>query len=434
MSANHPKIVVDFDQHRDDYRDRYPEISHELRGKCPVTWSESHGGYWVVTGLEEVAEFYRHPELFSAWKDTSGRQPQFEGIQIPRSGTYQAGFLEMDPPEQLEYRRILNPLMSPAAVRKWEPLVADFTRACINDVIENGELDFVDDIANIVPAVFTLAALGLPLADWEIYCEPTHAQVYTKPGTPEMDRVLEMSMRMQARLAVGIAEIRAKPRPGMIKALIDGSVNGQPLPDEGILGTVSLLIGGGFDTTTALTANAWNWLAQHPDGKARLLADKSLLDTATEEFLRYFTPAQGDARTVTRDCEVAGYAFNGGDRVLMSFAMPNRDPRTFPEPDVIKLDRFPNRHAAFGLGNHRCIGSNIARMNFKVIMWETLQRIPEYTIIHERAVRYDTIGVINGFQHLPATFAPGRRDGPGLAETLARWQAMLDDEADQAAC
>ena len=113
-----------------------------------------------------------------------------------------------------------------------------------------------------------------------------------------------------------------------------------------------------------------------PTRRPACSADRALLDTATEEFLRYFSPSQGDARTVTQDCEVAGYKFAENDRVLLSFAMPNRDPKYFPDPDTVKLDRFPNRHAAFGLGNHRCIGSNIARMQFKTIMWETLQRIP----------------------------------------------------------
>ena len=106
-------------------------------------------------------------------------------------------------------------------------------------------------------------------------------------------------------------------------------------------------------------------------------------ELSTEEFLRYFSPSQGDARTLTRDCAVAGHQFSEGDRVLLSFAMPNRDPKHFPDPDAVKLDRFPNRHAAFGLGNHRCIGSNIARMQFKTIMWEALQRLPGYSIDDE---------------------------------------------------
>ena len=424
------RIVVDFDQHGGEYRDRYPELSHQLRGQCPVTWSENYGGYWVVTGLEEAGEFLRHPELLSATKDITGTGNGYDGIQIPNtSPQVTAGFLEMDPPEQLDFRRVLNPHMSPAAIAKWEPLVRDFTRACVSDVIEIGSVDFVDDIANIVPAVVTMAMLGLPLADWEIYCEPAHATIYTKPDSPDLPRVQEQTMRMVMQLAGCIAQARVAPRPGIIKALIDADINGEPLRDDGILGTVFLVIGGGFDTTTALTANSLNWLFEHPDQRQRLRTEPELLGTATEEFLRYFSPSQGDARTVIRDCEIGGYQFAERDRILLSFGMTNRDPAVFDEPDELRLDRFPNRHSAFGLGNHRCIGSNIARMQFKAIMAETLARIPDYEICSDGIERYESIGVINGYKHLPATFTPGQRDGDGLAATLGRWQAVLDAEA-----
>ncbi|MFM2073033.1 MAG: hypothetical protein RLZZ623_3297 [Actinomycetota bacterium] len=428
------RIIVDFDQHSPEYQARSAEISHELRSKCPVTWSEHHGGFWVVTGLDEVGEMYKHPELFSAVKDIADPTSIYRGIQIPDSNPQiTAGFLEMDPPVQLDFRRVLNPHLSPAAITRWEPLVHDVTHACLDDVIETGRFDFVDDLVNIVPAVLTMAMLGLPLTDWHIYCEPMHAMVYTPPDSPDLPRVQQAGMTMVGQLAQSIAAARTHSRPGIIEALIQADVNGEPLDDMGILGTVFLVIGGGFDTTTAFTSSVWRWLFENPTEKARLLADRSMLDLATEEFLRFFSPSQGDARTVTQDCEVAGYRFSEGERVLLSFAMPNRDPKHFPDPDTLLLDRFPNRHAAFGLGNHRCIGSNIARMQFKTIMWETLQRIPEYAIEPDGTVRYGTIGVINGYQHMPTTFASGQRQGPGLAETMAIWQARLDDEAAAAA-
>jgi cytochrome P450 len=277
--------------------------------------------------------------------------------------------------------------------------------------------------------VLTMAMLGLPLADWEIYCEPAHAGIYTKPDSPDLPRVQEQTMRMVMQLAGCIGQARATPRPGIIKALIDADINGAPLRDDGILGTVFLVIGGGFDTTTALTANAINWLSQHPDERQRLRTEPELLGTATEEFLRYFSPSQGDARTVTQDCEIGGYTFAERDRILLSFGMTNRDPAIFEEPDELRLDRFPNRHSAFGLGNHRCIGSNIARMQFKAIMSEALARIPDFAVGSDGVERYESIGVINGYKHLPITFPPGQRDGEGLAATLVRWQADLDAEA-----
>ena len=162
--------------------------------------------------------------------------------------------------------------------------------------------------------------------------------------------------------------------------------------------------------------------------RARLVDDADLLNLATEEFLRHFTPAQGGGRTITQDCEVAGFEFSEGDRVFLSYAMCNHDPSVFPDPDDIVLDRFPNPHAAFGLGVHRCIGSNLARLGFKHMLREVLRRMPDYRVDRAGRVQYESIGVINGYQHLPATFTPGEREGPPLAEVMGTWQARLDAE------
>ncbi len=424
------KIVVDFDHHSKEYRERGMEIAREAREKCPVAWSEHYGGYWFVTGLDEAGAFQKRPDIFSSARELGNPDSVYKGITIPAVNTdYVGGFIEMDPPKQLEYRRVLNPLLSPAAVTKWDPLVREFTNACIDDVIERGRGDFVEEVTNIVPAVLTMAMIGMPLKDWVIFNEPAHASIYTPPDSPDYRRVAEMQTQMAMRLIEYIGQFRTSPRPGLLKALVDAEVNGEPLTDIEIMGTLLLVIGGGFDTTTALTSNAWRWLSENPEEKARLMADKELWTTATEEFVRFYAPAQGTARSVTQDCEVAGYSFSKGDRALLSFAMPSRDPKHFEDPDTIKLDRFPNRHAAFGLGNHRCIGSNLARMQFKGIMQESLARIPEYAIDYDGLQRYETIGTINGNRNMPMTFAPGTRRGPGLEATIERWQAVLDAEA-----
>jgi len=422
------RVVVEFDQHTPEYRETYPAQAHELRERCPVAWSTKHGGFWVVTGIEALSALSKRADLLSSDHDPEGLRNGYDGISIPARGTTRGGFIEMDPPEQSEYRRVLNPFLSPSAVKRWDPLVADFTRACIDDVIETGHLDFVDDFANIVPAVLTMAMLGLPLADWEMYCEPAHMQVYTPPDSPHFDRMLESTFRMVERLAEYVQLRKIEPRPGMISALLNAEVMGEFLPDDGIIGTVTLLIGGGFDTTTSLLAGALDWLNTRPEERRRLVDDPDRLNTATEEFLRHFTPAQGGGRTITQDCEIAGHRFSAGDRVFLSFAMCNHDPAMFPDPDEIVPDRFPNPHAAFGLGVHRCIGSNLARLDFKHMLREALRRMPDYRIDQAGKERYESIGVINGFKHLPATFTPGPREGPPLAEVLETWQAELDAE------
>ena len=433
MAAEGEKLnPIRFDRHAPDYRDRFSEITHDLHAKCPIAWTETYGGHWVASGYKEVFDIARNATLLSNDHDVKGERKGYKGISIPRPpGTegQRGGFLEMDPPEQRDFRHALDPYLSPAAVARWKPMVEDLTRACLDEKIESGRIDFVDDLANIVPAVMTLALMGLPLVDWVIYCEPAHAGVYTPPDSPDLPRVVEASIAMVTRLAESIVEVRSNPRPGMVNALIEASICGQPPTDDDIRDTLSLLIGGGFDTTTALTAHSLEWLSQNPGERERLRADlPGLLDSATEEFLRFYTPAPGDGRTVTRDYELSGRRLEEDDRLYISWAMANRDPEVFPDPDTIKIDRKHNRHTSFGLGLHRCIGSNVARNSFKSMLTAVLERIPDYHCIPEGAVHYDTVGVINGMKHLPATFTPGSRQGAGLDETIAHWQHVIDDQ------
>jgi cytochrome P450 len=428
--AERKKNRIQFDRHTPEYRERFGEITSEMLGKCPVAWSDSYGGHWVAAGHSEVFELARSAEYLSNDHDPNNERRGYHGISIPSpSVKFRGGFLEMDPPEQRHYRQALNPYLSPAAVNRWQPLVDELVRASLNEKIETGRIDFVDDLANIVPAVLTLAMLGVPLKNWDIYVEPVHASVYTPPDSPDMARVQQSRIAMRDDMTRQLAEIRANPRPGLINALATAEIMGQTPPDFELLGVISLLIGGGFDTTTALTSHALEWLSEHPDQRQRLSAERdALLDSATEEFLRYFTPTPGDGRTISADCEIAGQQFKEGERLWLSWAMSNRDPAVFPNPNEVDLARTGNRHHSFGLGIHRCIGSNVARMVFKRMVRAVLDRMPDYACDPAGAEHYATIGVIQGMKHLPATFAPGPRIGDGLEETIARLQVAVDEQ------
>jgi cytochrome P450 len=423
---------VHFDRHAPEYRDRFEEQTRAFHAGCPLAWTDTHGGHWVAAGNRELLAFAREQDKLSNDHDVHGERRGYQGINIPapkRGRGIRGGFLEMDPPEQRAYRNALNPYLSPAAVARWIPFIDEVARACLDERIESGRIDFVDDLANIVPAVFTLARMGIPLETWTVYFEPAHAVIYTRTGTPEAARLVELHRAMGMDLAKQLAMIKANPRPGLVDALVNLRINGEPAPDLELLGVLGLLIGGGFDTTTALTAHAVEWLSEHPAERERLSREReTLLDTATEEFLRFYTPAPGDGRTVSSECEIAGTKFKEGDRVWLSWAMANRDPGLFTNPNEIELGRKGNRHHSFGLGIHRCIGSNVARMVFKRMIIQVLDRMPDYRCDPSGAVHYDTIGVINGMRKLPATFTPGPRLGAGLDETIETLQKVCDEQ------
>jgi cytochrome P450 len=428
--AERKKNRYHFDRHTPEYRERFTEITTEMLDKCPVAWSDSYDGHWVAAGHHEVFELARSADYLSNDHDPFNERRGYKGISIPAPDVpFRGGFLEMDPPEQRHYRQALNPYLSPAAVARWGPVTDELVRASLNEKIETGRIDFVDDLANIVPAVLTLGMLGIPLKHWDIYVEPVHASVYTPPDSPEMERIARERVTMRDDLLVQVAEIKASGRPGWINALTQAQINGAPAPDHEILGVITLLIGGGFDTTTALTSHALEWLSEHPDQRARLSAQRdTLLDSATEEFLRFYTPAPGDGRTISADCEIAGQQFKEGERLWLSWAMSNRDPEVFANPNEVDLARTGNRHHSFGLGIHRCIGSNLARMVFKRMVTAVLDRMPDYVCDPAGAEHYQTIGIIQGMKHLPATFTPGPRIGDGLDETIARMQVVVDEQ------
>jgi cytochrome P450 len=425
------KNAYHFDRHTPEYRHQFESITIDMQAQCPIAWTDTYDGHWVATGHHEVFELARSAEYLSNDHDVNNERRGYTGITIPspESNQHQGGFLEMDPPAQRHYRQALNPYLSPAAVARWVPVADELVRACLNEKIESGSIDFVDDLANIVPAILTLAMLGIKLDTYEVYVEPAHASVYTPPGSPDWPRVVELAMGMYGALYTELTAIKASQRPGLVDALIKATIDGKKPDDMELLGVLSLLIGGGFDTTTALTAHALEWLSEHPADRERLSAGRDeLLDSATEEFLRFYTPAPGDGRTIAQDCVIAGQAFKEGERLWLSWAMANRDPSVFPHPNELDMGRQGNRHSSFGLGIHRCIGSNMARMVFKRMLIAVLDRMPDYACDPAGAVHYDTIGVIQGMKHLPATFSPGPRLGPGLAETIAAMQQVVDEQ------
>jgi cytochrome P450 len=297
-----------------------------------------------------------------------------------------------------------------------EPTVRVIAHALVDRFIEQGRADLVLDLANPLPAIITMKLLGLPLADWETYATAMHKVLYTRPDTEEFAELSRQYSDLARAVFVTVAERRAVPTDDLLSCLATTEIRGERLDDERIGNIVHLVIAGGVDTTTALTANALLYLAEHPEERARLVAEPDRRALAAEEFLRFFSPIQALARTVTADTELGGQQLRAGDRVLVCWAGANHDPAQFAQPDEVVLDRFPNRHTAFGLGLHRCVGSNLARSEFKVMLDVVLDRLADYQIDVEAVAPYPSIGVVNGYIRVPATFTPGPLVGAAVGD------------------
>jgi cytochrome P450 len=400
-----------FDHHSAEYARDWREINAGLRERCPVSRTAAHGGYWVLSKYADVAEAARDDARYSSYQELPDGTRT--GATIPSSPLRQVP-IEMDPPEFFAYRKLLNARFSPAAARAREPFLREATTSRIDQVIEAGHADLVRDIANPVPAILTLELLGLPQDDWQNFSDVAHQIVHTLPGTPENDAATTRFLGVVGDIAEAITHRRTSPGDDLISLLATAEIDGEPLTDQRLMEMITLVILGGVDTTGSLIGSALEWLARHPGERDRLRADPELLPQATEEFLRYFSPIPGLARTVTRPCTLGGQEFEAGERLFLSWSSANYDEDVFDDPGRIVLDRFPNRHQAFGLGIHRCIGSNFARAEFRIVVEEVLRRLPDYAIDTAAAEPYPSIGIVNGWVTLPATFTPGPREGSHL--------------------
>jgi cytochrome P450 len=406
--------VVDFDHHSPEFHASRHERWTELRG-CPVAFNERYGGFWVVSGYDEVAAVSRDSATFSS----AHRAEPVDGITylgiagIPRSRAIPtAGIAEVEGPVHVALRRVMNPYLVPPAVARMRPLMEAAARWFLDQHVEAGHMDLVGDYANPVPALLTMDLVGLPLDDWQHYAELFHATIAHRPGQPEFDRAVAHVPAMLARLGEEAAARRADPGDDLLSALVTLEVDGRRLTDDELRSVLWNLVGGGLDTTTSLTSLSLRHLEQHPDLRQQLVDRPELVIPATEEMLRFFSVNETLTRTVTSDTELGGQPLRRGDHLMLSWLSANRDEAVFPDPDEVVLDRAPNPHLAFGVGPHRCVGMHMARTMFQVLVTEVLARIPDYVVDHGATALYAGNPELNGIVRMPVTFTPGPRLGP----------------------
>jgi cytochrome P450 len=315
----------------------------------------------------------------------------------------------MDPPDFLAFRKILHPMLSPAAVDRITPVIERFVHAAIDDFIESGHCDLVHDLADPVPAMTTLHKLGLPVEQWRAFSEPMHQVVFLRQGNPERAGAMAGLQMISEVLYETIEARRSAPRDDMISYLLGCEVDGRPVTDDEIKDMAYLVIQGGFDTTGSAISNALLHLSRDRSLRQRLIDEPEIMNTAVEEFLRFEAPQLALARTALTDVELGGRHIKTGDKILLVWASANRDEKWFDDPDTIDLDRFPNRHMTFGLGAHRCLGSTLARRQIQVTLRAVLRRLPDYSVDETQATRPETVGIAYGMYAMPATFTPGER-------------------------
>lgn len=401
--------IVDFDHHSDAFNLNELAVNADLRQRCPVAWNENYGGFWFLSSYAAVSQTARDGDTFAhKYEPDADDGVDYQGeMGVPRpNGQPALGIGEVDGPYHQALRHALAPFFSPGAVEKLKPFMEQSAHWFLDQHIADGHLDLVLDYASPVPAILTMKLIGLACDNWHLYANLFHSVMAVSQDSAEYAAAIAQVPAMMQDVLEFASNRRADPREDLTSFLVQFEFDGRRLTDEQLLNILWNLIGGGVDTTTSQTALTLLHLGTHPDIRQQLIDRPELYRTATDEFLRYFSVNQTLSRTVTHDVVLAGQRLRRNDRVVISWLSANHDENEFDRPDEIILDRSPNRHVAFGLGPHRCIGSHLARLMSGVMVKAVLDRIPDYAVDVENVHQYLGNPSMTGLGNLPVTFSP----------------------------
>jgi cytochrome P450 len=405
MAASEPASQITDEWVEQHFDHLSPELARELhptlaraRSMCPVARSDQYGGFWVATRYEDVLGIAQDWRTFSSELGiTVPHQPAPASMKILP--------VAVDPPLQRTFKRLVNVYFTPARISPWEAPARSLAGQLIDRFIERGECDFMTEFARPFPGLsFFDLALHAPADDLE---EVNHWA--TMASLPHLAESRDAMMNLAGWIG-RLVEQRHQDGPGgdVIDGVLSADIDGRPISPPEAIGTIQLLILGGLETTAGVLGAAMLRFCQQPEILALLRERPELIPRAVEELLRLDGSFICIGRTARHDTAIDGRQVRAGERVIIYWASANRDEAEFPEPDTFDLDRPTNRHIAFGAGPHRCVGSNLARMNLRIALEEIARRLRDVRL--QPGADIDFHSTFNRAPlSVPITFTPGGR-------------------------
>ena len=391
------ELAREFD-HTDEVMMRDPwEMFGKFRGGCPVGHSEKLGGFYFATTYDGVNTILNDYETYSS----------AQGVGIPPM-PQQMPPIEQDPPRHTDFRRILNQLFTPRAVAKKRENIEKLVNELIDGIIEKGSADLANEVIRPLMPKIILPIMGVPYEDHEKVERWIERLIFDRVPDPEgaQQAGIEMAMYLEEL----IASFRENPQGKTDAAhlLLEGEVGGEKLGNNEIARTLTLIMFGGLDTSTAVMAQSIFWLARNPEEKRKLRDGEYVWLEVVDEFIRYTSPLVALRRTLTKDAELEGVKLKKGDRILSVFASANRDESKFENAHLCKLDRADNPHLATGAEHHMCLGRYLARLEIEVWLKTVLDRLYDFEVPDDFVPDYFA-GEPRGMKTLPITFSPGKK-------------------------
>jgi cholest-4-en-3-one 26-monooxygenase len=384
-----------------------------LRREAPVFWhEETHGtGFWAITRYADLKHVSKNPQTFSsAAQGTLALDPSPESLVFTRKI-----MLNMDPPQHRQYRALVNKAFTKRIVDAMRPRIREMVTRIVDSVIERGECDFVDDVAAVLPMEVICEMMGVPEEDRRRIYEIGNSMVGFddpdlqedgQPRTPEHDDGSQHQAAAEMFMYALKLRDRAEKSPGddLATALLHAELDGHKLTVEEFQFFFLLLLIAGNETTRTVTTNGMIALLENPDQYADLRANPHLVDSAVEEILRYAPAVHTFRRQTTRPTTIRGQEIGADQKLMLWYPSANRDEDVFADPEKFDVRRSPNDHLAFGVGEHFCLGANLARMELQEI-FKGLLRIEGMEMAAPPRRLRSTF--INGVKEMQIRFSPG---------------------------
>jgi len=377
-------VVMDPDFHRDPF-DHY----RWMHQHAPLYWDDVTG-LWAATTHSLVSHVEADWQTFCSVK---GSRPE---SSVP-------SMINLDPPEHTRRRRIVSSGFTPRRVAAHEEFLRATVRSLMDAVEAQGSCDFVGDIAKSIPLQMIAKLMGLPAADEDKLLH--WSDLFATGGADIQEEVVAAVFEWIEYIMAEIAQRNDPEAEDLISLLLHHE--GEPLTNDALVYETMLILVGGDETTRHVMSGGLEALLLHPDQLGKLQADRSLLDNAIEEMLRWVSPVRNMNRTATKDVELAGQSILAGDRVLLLYQAANRDPAIFEDPYRFDIERDNARlHVAFGgNGRHHCLGAQLARLELRVLFEEVLDRWPNIALVDADGPQPERRGnFVLGIERLPVTF------------------------------
>ena len=386
----------------------YPhELWSQLRRDAPVKHFEPEGwpAFWAITKHADIIEISKQPDVFlnAPGMTLVRHRDGQEEAPPPQIKTV----INMDPPEHRKYRAVASGYFSPRAISQLDVLVTQTARQLVDGLGRSGECDFVTEIASQHPLKIIARILGVPESDEPFILKLTNELFGSEDAEFQRDENREAGMReMFAEFwnyfSSVMAERRREPRDDLASVFANARIDGEPMGELETMGYCLIAFTAGHETTRGAIGGGFFELLQNPQVRERWAREPELTPYAIDELIRHVTPVNTMVRTASSDYELRGQKIRSGDRLVLFYASANRDEEVFESPDEIVLDRNPNRHIAFGVGEHFCMGAHLARKTSGAMFRELVTRIESAELIGEP--QRTASNLVPGFKHLPIRY------------------------------